>query len=45
VINCRISDRSLPGYKRFRFWLPRLLEKTLANVDLFLAQPTKTAAV
>ena len=22
VINCRISDRSLPGYKRFRFWLP-----------------------
>jgi 3-deoxy-D-manno-octulosonic-acid transferase len=38
VINCRISDRSLPGYKRFRFWLPRLLERTLANVDLFLAQ-------
>jgi hypothetical protein len=38
VINCRISDRSLPGYKRFRFWLPRLLEQTLANVDLFLAQ-------
>jgi 3-deoxy-D-manno-octulosonic-acid transferase len=38
IINCRISDRSLPGYKRFRFWLPKLLEKTLANVDLFLAQ-------
>ncbi len=38
VINCRISDRSLPGYKRFRFWLPRLLEKTLDNVDVFLAQ-------
>jgi 3-deoxy-D-manno-octulosonic-acid transferase len=38
VINCRISDRSLPGYKRFRFWLPRLLERTLGNVDLFLAQ-------
>ena len=38
VINCRISDRSLPGYKRFRFWLPRLLENTLGNVDLFLAQ-------
>ena len=38
VINCRISDRSLPGYKRFRLWLPRLLEKTLANVDCFLAQ-------
>ncbi len=38
VINCRISDRSLPGYRRFRFWLPRLLERTLANIDLFLAQ-------
>ncbi len=38
VINCRISDRSFPGYKRFRFWLPQLLEKTLANVDCFLAQ-------
>ena len=38
VINCRISDRSLPGYNRFRFWLPRLLESTLANIDLFLAQ-------
>jgi 3-deoxy-D-manno-octulosonic-acid transferase len=38
VINCRISDRSLPGYKRLRSWLPRLLEKTLENVDLFLAQ-------
>jgi 3-deoxy-D-manno-octulosonic-acid transferase len=38
VINCRISDRSLPGYKRLRLWLPRLLEKTLENVDCFLAQ-------
>jgi 3-deoxy-D-manno-octulosonic-acid transferase len=38
VINCRISDRSFPGYKRFRFWLPRLMEKTLENVDCFLAQ-------
>src|SRR5258706_12414164 len=38
VINCRISDRSLPGYKRFRLLLPKLLEKTLANVDLFLTQ-------
>jgi len=38
VVNCRISDRSLPGYKRFRFWLPSLLAKTLANVDVFLAQ-------
>lgn len=34
VINSRISDRSLPGYKRLRFWLP----KVLGNVDLFLAQ-------
>ncbi len=34
VINCRISDRSLPGYRRLRFWLP----KVLANVDTFLAQ-------
>ncbi len=38
VINCRVSDRSLPGYRRFRFWLPQLLEKSLSNVDLFLAQ-------
>src|SRR5580692_1900390 len=38
VINCRISDRSFPGYKRFRLWLPRLLGSTLGNVDLFLAQ-------
>jgi len=34
VINCRISDRSFPGYKRLRFWLPHVL----ANVDLFLTQ-------
>jgi 3-deoxy-D-manno-octulosonic-acid transferase len=34
VINCRISDRSLPGYKRLRFWLP----KVLAQIDLFVAQ-------
>jgi 3-deoxy-D-manno-octulosonic-acid transferase len=38
VINCRISDRSLPGYKRLRSRLPKLVETTLANVDLFLAQ-------
>ncbi len=38
VINCRISDRSLPGYRRFRFWLPKLLGGALASVDLFLAQ-------
>lgn len=34
VVNARISDRSLPGYKRLRWWLP----KVIANVDLFLAQ-------
>ncbi len=34
VINSRISDRSLPGYQRLGFWVP----KVLANVDLFLAQ-------
>jgi 3-deoxy-D-manno-octulosonic-acid transferase len=38
IMNCRISDRSLPGYKRFRLWLPRLLENALGNVDLFLTQ-------
>jgi 3-deoxy-D-manno-octulosonic-acid transferase len=38
VINCRISDRSLPGYRRFHSWLPKLLEQTLQCVDLFLAQ-------
>jgi 3-deoxy-D-manno-octulosonic-acid transferase len=38
VINSRISDRSFPGYKRLRFWFPRLLERTLKNVDCFLAQ-------
>src|SRR5271154_6311799 len=38
VINCRISDRSFPGYKRLRFWIPRLLESTLENIDVFLAQ-------
>ena len=34
IINCRISDRSFPGYKRLRFYLSRVLR----NVDLFLAQ-------
>ena len=34
LINSRISDRSLRGYKRLGFWVPRVLE----NVDLFLAQ-------
>jgi 3-deoxy-D-manno-octulosonic-acid transferase len=34
IINCRISDRSFPGYKRLRFYLSHVLQ----NVDLFLAQ-------
>jgi len=34
VVNARISDRSLPGYKRFR----RIVTRILAHVDLFLAQ-------
>jgi 3-deoxy-D-manno-octulosonic-acid transferase len=34
VVNARISDRSWPGYKRFRWWLPTVISK----VDLFLAQ-------
>jgi len=34
IINCRISNRSYPRYKRLR----PLLTKALANVDLFLAQ-------
>ena len=38
VINCRISDRSLPGYKRVRLALPGMVRKTLDNVDVFLAQ-------
>jgi 3-deoxy-D-manno-octulosonic-acid transferase len=34
VVNARISDRSWPGYRRWRQWLVRILR----NVDLFLAQ-------
>ena len=34
VVNARISDHSVAGYKRVRRWLARVLE----NVDLFLAQ-------
>lgn len=34
VVNARISDRSFPGYRRFRF----LLRGVLRNVELFLAQ-------
>src|SRR5438552_927427 len=34
VVNARISDGSLPGYRRWKFWLRRVL----ANINLFLAQ-------
>ena len=34
IVNARISDRSLPGYQRFR----RLLTGVLRHVDLFLTQ-------
>jgi 3-deoxy-D-manno-octulosonic-acid transferase len=34
VANARISDRSYPGYKRFRWFLSR----TLAEIDMFLTQ-------
>lgn len=39
VVNARISDRSWPGYRRFR----RILVKVLPGVDLFLAQTTEDA--
>jgi 3-deoxy-D-manno-octulosonic-acid transferase len=34
VVNARISDRSLPGYRRWR----RLLSRVLQPIDLFLVQ-------
>jgi 3-deoxy-D-manno-octulosonic-acid transferase len=34
VANARISDRSVGGYKRLRWWL----QKVIGQVDLFLAQ-------
>lgn len=40
IINSRISDRSLPGYRRFR----RLLRNVLGNIDLFLAQSASDAS-
>ena len=39
VVNARISDRSLPGYLRFR----ALLRPMLQNVDLYLAQSEEDA--
>src|SRR5246500_2981032 len=34
VVNARISDRSLSGYRRLCWWVPNVI----SNVDLFLAQ-------
>ena len=39
IVNARISDRSLTGYRRFRHLLPTVLRQ----VDLFLAQTTEDA--
>jgi 3-deoxy-D-manno-octulosonic-acid transferase len=39
VVNARISDRSWPGYRRFR----RLLAGVLQQVDLFLTQTAEDA--
>ena len=39
VVNARVSDRSLPRYKRFR----RLFTRVLADVDLLLAQSEEDA--
>ncbi|MGA9964186.1 MAG: 3-deoxy-D-manno-octulosonic acid transferase [Terriglobales bacterium] len=39
VVNARISDRSWPGYRRFR----RLLTGVLRHVDLFLTQTAEDA--
>jgi 3-deoxy-D-manno-octulosonic-acid transferase len=39
VVNARVSDRSLPGYLRFR----ALLQHVMENVDLFLAQSEEDA--
>jgi 3-deoxy-D-manno-octulosonic-acid transferase len=40
VVNARISDRSWPSYRRFRWALHRML----VHVDLFLAQTPEDAA-
>src|SRR6202166_5159360 len=39
IVNARISDRSLPGYRRWR----RLLSRVLSSVDVFLAQTPEDA--
>ena len=39
IVNARISDRSLPGYRRWR----KPLRRVLAGIDLFLAQTDEDA--
>jgi 3-deoxy-D-manno-octulosonic-acid transferase len=39
IVNARISDRSLPGYRRWK----RLLSRVFRHVDLFLAQTPEDA--
>jgi 3-deoxy-D-manno-octulosonic-acid transferase len=39
VVNARISDRSFPRYRRFRWFFSRILP----NIDLFLAQTKEDA--
>lgn len=39
VVNARVSDRSLPGYLRFR----RLLQPVMRDIDLLLAQSDEDA--
>lgn len=39
VVNARISDRSFPRYRKFRWFFSRVLE----NIDLFLAQTEEDA--
>ena len=39
VVNARISDRSWPSYRRFRW----AIERMLSNIDLFLAQTEEDA--
>src|SRR5438552_6923284 len=39
IVNARISDRSLPGYRRWKIFLRHVL----AGVDLFLAQTAEDA--
>ncbi len=39
AVNARISDRSFPRYKKFRWFFARVL----ANIDLFLAQTEEDA--